>query len=132
MNETTMTLEELCQYAQEAKEQTEKEVAAERQNLIAKKNEAFSSIIKYSVDKLKTRKGREVTIISTGTAHFRVDDTELETPVEIDLAEIKNLIGVIPALKVDMHESDSGRMLKVTFSKTEETEMLETDGSEDK
>ena len=63
MNEKTMTLEELIQYAQEAKEQTEKERLAQE----AKKNEACIKIIKKIIDRLKEKKGEAVIVKNSGT-----------------------------------------------------------------
>ncbi len=131
MNEKTMTLEELIQYAQEAKEQTEKERLAQE----AKKNEACIKIIKKIIDRLKEKKGEAVIVKNSGTHWFKIDDEEYEVEkVAITLDDIKEVIDKIPALEATWTNlSDEPiTVLEVTFSETKATEMLETDGSEDK
>lgn len=155
MNENGLTLEELVNYAQEAKEQTEKERLAQG----VKKNEACIDIIKKIVDKLKSKGGQEVIVRATGAQSFNLDkdDWELpvwEVPVVITLDDIKAVIDRIPALEANFVDLDNEpiTVLEVTFSETEPTELpipeevdeievtllpipekiLEVDGSEDK
>lgn len=153
MNETTMTLEELVKYAQEAKEQTEKEVEEERQNQIAIKNTAYHNIIKNIIDKLKEKKGKAVSVEISAADAVSISGEEYTLPIiGINLEEIEAKIKLIPALKATIKDFSGGSILEVTFSETEPTELpipeevdeievtllpipeeiLEVDGSEDK
>ena len=127
MNENPMTFEELVDYAQEAKEQKEKE------RLAAKKNEACIDIIKKIIDRLKAKKGETAKVKQFGTNWIIIDNVEDEVEVVITLDDIKEVIDKIPALEARLTELCRGiTVLEVTFSETKATEMLETDGNEDK
>lgn len=148
MNETTMTLEELCQYAQEAKDKVEKERLAQE----AKKNEVYSNIIKDIIDKLKANKGRTVKLEVFDINTVKIDREKNEVSIPIVFNEIETIIGLIPALHAERFDYTKGKTLEVTFSETEPTELpipeevdeievtelpipeeiLEIDGSEDK
>lgn len=116
MNETTMTLEELCQYAQEAKDEIERE----RLDRETKQNEAYSNIIKKIVDKLKTFKGEKVKVIAVGASEFTMNYEKYEVEVEITLNDIKTVIDLIPALEANFVDLDNEpiTVLEVKFSET--------------
>lgn len=127
MNEKTMTLEELIQYAQEAKEETEKE----RLSIRDVKDQKRYEIIEKIIDMLRAKKGDSVTVKNRGTHWFAIDDAEYEVKkVVITLDEIYDIIRSIPALKPIM--TYGGATLKVWFSETDATDADETDDSEDK
>ena len=124
MKADVITFEELCNYAQDAKNETAN-----------KKEHVCFKIIKSIVDELRTKREvivRQVdkySVMLNGTS-FNVD---IDNLVEITLDDIKTIIDKIPALEAEFIQLDgeSTRGLKVMFSKTESTDANETDGSKD-
>ena len=116
MNEKTMTLEELCQYAQEGKEKTEKERLSKK----AQRKQACYEIIEKIIDRLVADKGDAVKVWEIGKLCFNINVVSYEVTVAITLDDIKAVIDLIPALEAEIVsvEGTYKRSLKVWFSET--------------
>lgn len=125
MNENGITLEELCQYAQEAKEKTEKE----RLSLKAQKEQDCYKIIRKIIDRLIAKKGDAVTVKKRGTNWFAINEEEYEVLIPISLDDIKEIIDTIPALEARWTDLDNEpiTVLEVTFSETKATDIPVTE-----
>lgn len=115
MNEDKMRLEELANYAQEAKDQVEKR----RLEQAVKKQQELYRFIKKIIDMLKEKEEKTVRVRKTGTNWFEVDDSEIEVAtVEISINNVENVINCIPALESYEIEAENDIVLEVKFSET--------------
>lgn len=123
MKADVITFEKLCDYAQNAKNET-----ANNEEQVCFK------IIKSIIDELRikreviVRQVKEYSVMLNKTSF----DISVDNLVEITLEDIKTIIDKIPALEAEFIKLDdeSTRGLKVMFSKTETTDTSEADVSE--
>lgn len=123
MKADVITFEKLCNYAQNAKNET-----ANNEEQVCFK------IIKSIIDELRTK--REVIVRQVNEYSLMLNktsfDINVDNLVEITLENIKTIIDKIPALEAEFIKLDdeSTRGLKVMFSKTETTDTNEADDIE--
>lgn len=123
MKADVITFEKLCNYAQNAKNET-----ANNEEQVCFK------IIKSIIDELRikreviVRQVKEYSVMLNKTSF----DISVDNLVEITLEDIKTIIDKIPALEAEFIKLDdeSTRGLKVMFSKTETTDTSEADDIE--